>query len=242
MRFLRILFYGSLILIGIGVYAARKYDKDSVKGNGNVTKEMQTFEAFDGLRVSGAFEVVLNQGDTYAVELEADENLHSNIRYEVSGGILEIKTEGNISRFEKMKVFVTAPAFKTIKTSGGVEISTENTLTGESLELEASGASKADLDVMVQNLRTEFSGAGDVTLSGEAGKTAVILSGAGKLKAFDLKTHEMNVSISGAGYAEVNADQKLELNVSGAGKVRYKGNPAVVNENISGAGSVDAEE
>ena len=40
-----------------------------------------------------------------------------------------------------------------------------------------------------------------------------------------------------AGDAEVYASVKLDVSVSGAGNVRYKGN-AVVNKSVSGAGSV----
>lgn len=240
-RFLRMLFYGTLILIGIGVYFAKKNKKDEVKGNGTVSIEQRDVLPFNAIRVSGAFEVVLNQGDTYSVEVETDGNLQENIVAEVHDEVLEIQTTGNIGNFSRMKVVVTSAAYNKVHTSGGVSLSSGTQLNGESLEIKASGASKVNLNVMMESIHTDFSGAGDVTLSGEAGVTTVDISGAGKLKAFELKTHEMSISISGAGYAEVNTDQKLDVNVSGAGKVRYKGNPAEVKENISGAGVVDAE-
>lgn len=241
-RFLKMLFYGTLILIGVGVYFAKKNKKDEVKGNGTVTIEQRDVLPFNGVRISGGFEVVLNQGETYTVSIETDENLLENVTTEVHDGILEIQTTGHIGDFSKMKVVITSNEYNMVNTSGGVSLSSGTQLSGKSLEVKASGASKVNLDLLMESVHTDFSGAGDVTLSGEAGITTVDISGAGKLKAFDLKTHEMSISISGAGYAEVNTDQKLDVNVSGAGKVRYKGNPTEIKENISGAGVIDAEE
>jgi hypothetical protein len=50
------------------------------------------------------------------------------------------------------------------------------------------------------------------------------------------------VDISGAGSAEVFASVKLDAHVSGAGKVRYKGDAANVQQQVSGAGSVKKAE
>jgi hypothetical protein len=46
------------------------------------------------------------------------------------------------------------------------------------------------------------------------------------------------VHISGAGDAEVFASVKLDAHVTGAGDIRYKGNPPQVIHNTSGAGSI----
>ncbi|MEZ4827132.1 MAG: head GIN domain-containing protein [Bacteroidia bacterium] len=239
-RLLRVLFYGTLILIGMGVYFAKKNNKDLVKGNGVVVSDTRASEEFEHIRIGGAFEVMLRQGSGYSVDIEADENLQDHIVTDVSNQTLDIHTEGHIGKFEKMKVTITAPKFSSVETSGGVVLSSDNQLSGTSLKVKASGASKVNLDIAMESIHSEFSGAGDITFSGEAASATVNISGAGKLRAYDLKTHEMHVSISGAGYAEVNADQKLDLNVSGAGKVNYKGNPSDVSKSISGAGHIEA--
>ena len=52
-----------------------------------------------------------------------------------------------------------------------------------------------------------------------------------------LVTRALELSISGAGRADVNATEVLKVTISGAGKVTYSGNPSISKE-ISGAGSV----
>jgi Putative auto-transporter adhesin, head GIN domain len=68
------------------------------------------------------------------------------------------------------------------------------------------------------------------------------LSGAGKARCYDLMSENTSVDISGAGSAEVFASVALDADVSGAGSVRYKGNAARVNQQVSGAGSVKKAE
>ena len=48
---------------------------------------------------------------------------------------------------------------------------------------------------------------------------------------------ECRLDISGLGYCEVSVEETMDVNISGAGKVYYKGNPEVFR-NISGLGSI----
>jgi Protein of unknown function (DUF2807). len=63
------------------------------------------------------------------------------------------------------------------------------------------------------------------------------MTGASKLMAEDLRVKVAEVSISGAGKAEVSASDVLKVAISGAGKVTYNGNPAL-EKHISGAGTI----
>ena len=76
-----------------------------------------------------------------------------------------------------------------------------------------------------------------MAFSGTADFHEITISGAGEIKAFDLKSKSLHLRISGAGDAEVYATEELKVKISGAGKVRYKGNPKV-EKKISGAGSI----
>ena len=64
------------------------------------------------------------------------------------------------------------------------------------------------------------------------------MSGASRLQAEELQTRTTELSITGAGKAEVYATDTLRTAISGAGKVSYAGNPKTVEKRISGAGSI----
>jgi hypothetical protein len=55
----------------------------------------------------------------------------------------------------------------------------------------------------------------------------VDLGGAGSYIADQLKSQAANVSLSGAGSARVWAEVELNAHVTGAGSIKYKGNPHI---------------
>jgi pyruvate/2-oxoglutarate dehydrogenase complex dihydrolipoamide acyltransferase (E2) component len=76
-----------------------------------------------------------------------------------------------------------------------------------------------------------------VTAEGAVDELMATMSGASKLNADDLQVRTAQISISGAGKAEVAVSESLKVAISGAGKVTYRGNPTIEKQ-VSGAGSV----
>jgi hypothetical protein len=78
-----------------------------------------------------------------------------------------------------------------------------------------------------------------MNLEGSADAHEIDISGAGTVRAADLKTNSSSVRVSGAGECEVYATADLSVDVSGAGTVRYRGEPTI-SQSVSGAASVKA--
>jgi hypothetical protein len=207
-------------------------------GNGNVTRQERKVSAFDALEVSGAFDVFLTQGPVQSVIIEADENLMKNIKTDVMGSTLKIEHKHPVHDAKSMKVFITVPELKRIEVSGAVDIETQTKFTQPELSLEISGATDAKLELALQKLNVRSSGGCDLKLSGIATLFALDASGAVDVKAYELLSESVFIEISGAGNAEVSASKEIKADVSGAADVRYKGNPAKVWSDVSGAGSI----
>jgi hypothetical protein len=115
-------------------------------------------------------------------------------------------------------VFITSPALEAAKITGAVRL-VATQLTGPKFALEGTGASRISLDGRIDQLLTDLTGASD-------------------LKAGALQTQTAEISIQGAGDAEVAVAEKLKVAIAGAGKVTYSGNPLTIEKHISGAGSI----
>ena len=87
-------------------------------------------------------------------------------------------------------------------------------------------------------LKVQLSGAGLITLEGEAEKQEVNLTGAGSYETFDLESSFCEISISGIGGAEVNVTQRLEARISGMGGIEYMGSPQEIRREVSGIGKI----
>jgi hypothetical protein len=207
-------------------------------GSGNVIREERKVSTFNGIEVSGAFDIMLTQGTANSVIIEADDNLMNLIRTDVRDNILVIENKKPISHSKSLKVFITFTELKSIDLSGAVDIESQGKLTLSDLVISGSGASDGKLDMDVQKLKIDCSGGSKLKLSGSAKDVDVDASGAVDLFAFDFPAETYKLSISGAGKADINVSKELNVDISGAASVHYKGNPTKNVQDISGAGSV----
>jgi hypothetical protein len=207
-------------------------------GSGNVVRQERKVSSFNAIEVSGAYNVILTQGTAVSVIVEADDNLQDLIRTEVRGSTLVIDNKKPIYHSKTMKVYITITDLKSIDLSGAVDVETQGKLTLPELAISGSGASDGKLDLDVQHLGLDCSGGSKLKLSGSAKDVEVDISGAVDLFAYDFPAESYRLSISGAGKAEINVSKNLKVDISGAASVYYKGSPANISQDVSGAGSV----
>ena len=185
-------------------------------------------------------ELIVKQDSSFSVKVETDDNLQQYIIVSEDNGLLTIKQENNINLDQtgKIKVFVSAPVFKSLEATGACNIFSENVISSaEPVDIDLTGASEATIELKSPKVSADLTGASTVSLKGEAKEFSVKGSGSSNVKCFGLLTEETSIDMSGACEAEVSASVKLDVRASGASDVRYKGN-AAVSQDVSGAGSV----
>ena len=211
-----------------------------IRGNAVMKIENRSAGTFNGIDVSGNVKVYVKQDSASSIRIQTDENLLEYMITDNRNGTLHIhQKEGtNLKPTQSIKVYVSGPSFKLFKASGACDFISENKITGsEPVSISLTGASDVKLELSVPGIDADLSGAGTINMKGETKNFSVDGSGSTNIKCFDLMTENTKVELSGAGNAEVFASIKLEVYVSGAADVKYKGN-ATVNQKISGAGSV----
>lgn len=212
--------------------------KDQIEGNGDIIEESIEQENFTGLSINGVFEVILHPGQAHSITMTGDENLIKEIKVELKDGILDIRSEKNFKSKDAVKIDVYAEKFEKINIAGAAECEADAVLSGDRLDLDIGGAGDISFDFELGILDMNISGAGTMEFKGTADELDVQISGAANLNCYELKTHKTKLRMSGAGNAEVYADEELTVNLSGLGRVSYKGSPPVVNKKVSGLGVV----
>ncbi|CAN5379078.1 hypothetical protein BH10BAC1_BH10BAC1_04650 [soil metagenome] len=193
---------------------------------------------FTGIKAGDAFNINITQSDANSVKVDAPESVQAQIKTEVKDGILIISTEGNIKGDKNITISISAKSLSSIDISGASDVKSENQLICDKLSITTNGAGDVHLDIKATDIKADVSGAGDLTLKGSTQTLDATVSGAGDLKASNLEAAKITAKVSGAGDAKINVSQSLTADVSGAGSIIYRGNPAERNVNISGAGSV----
>jgi len=203
-----------------------------------IATRSERFNNFSGISIGSAFEVVLVQGNNTGIDLEVDERYMDQISVEVNNGTLQVSTKGTIRNPKKMKATITFSTLESMGFSGATKISSEADLNFENLTIEASGATKMNMNLQASSLRLSISGASTLEFAGSTGSLKVDLSGASKMDASELRVQDGSISTSGASKANIWFTGTLDIEASGASKITYKGNPNLGKTRTSGASSL----
>jgi hypothetical protein len=204
--------------------------------------ETRALEGFDGVAVGGGIDLTLRQGDSFRVEVTADDL--GDVITEVNGGTLEIKRPRTRGLFgwgnwgDSGSVEVTLPKLVELTASGGSEVATVGGFSGDRLDLVASGGSEVAIEAAVATLNVTASGGSDLRLSGSARTASVQSSGGSDLDASGLIADEADVNSSGGSDLAIGVRNRLVANASGGSDVSYSGEPSTVQVNSSGGGDV----
>jgi hypothetical protein len=192
-----------------------------LRGSGVEAIETRELESFDAIEIDGGFILIAHVDPTVTqrVELRGDDNIVPEVVAIVSDGELDLTIDHWLVRPKlDMTVEIWVPSLSKISVSGAADMRVDG-LHGERFELAVSGVSTSKL-------------------SGTIDHFEVVSSGANTLDANELHAKVVKIDVSGAGDSEVWASEQLDANVSGAGNVRYDGQPKDVQQDVSGAGSV----
>ena len=240
MKFQNILITVFLFLI-VSNSNAQNWWKRSIRGEGPVVSRIVDLAPFDGVKSGFSCDIILTQGPNQKVEIEGQENILDNLRFDVDAGVLRIKYDRMVRRAENVKVYITIPKLTVATVSGSGDMETTNRFTGlDELEVGVSGSGDLDLDIEARYVYGKVSGSGDIDLEGRTDRLEVSISGSGGMDADDLTSNICEVSVSGSGGATVYAREAINARVSGSGSIKYKGNPAQVTSKVSGSGGIRA--
>lgn len=109
----------------------------------------------------------------------------------------------------------------------------------KSINVDVSGSGKIAVNGTIAGKADfEISGSGKIEASGSADSMKADITGSGKVLGANLVTNSARIDIAGSGDVEITVNKDLDADISGSGTVLYKGNPARVNSDASGSGSV----
>jgi hypothetical protein len=230
---------GFLLLVGLESCVYVNSD-DNIPPRGESTRTFD-FRNFDELEMSHAFRVHVQAGAAFSVFATGELNDLDDLSIFVQNGKLVARYNNSWKNNRRpMDIYITMPVLEAVDFSGAVNASVEGFKNLSTLEFELSGASRCDFDGTAQSLAFDLSGASELNLFGHSRYLDGELSGASKLNAFDLSAEESDLDLSGASSARVWITNFLDVEASGASRVRYKGNPGI-KQKLSGGSSLRPE-
>ncbi len=209
--------------------------------------EERKVASFTAIKVSGAIDVYLSQGDEDAVAVSASEEKYRDlIKTVVEGGVLRISFDGdrktwNVSN-KKLKAYVAFRQLKGLDASGASSIQITDQLKVESLNVKLTGACDMSGELQGEKVSIDINGASTIRLSGSINILDINASGASDLKGYGLKVNDCTAKASGASDISITVNQQLSANASGASSIHYKGGGTIKEVRTSGASSISKRE
>ncbi len=236
---LRYITFLAIMVLPVGLSGCIYDNPGSFRG-GNFETEKRVVDHFHSLELDGYYSVRIENSDSCSLKVSADEDIMDMIITEVRNGVLIVRTveQTRFGSHNSVDLVIKAPTLERIKVMASAEIFSGDTFVFDELRIESSGALKMDINFKGNLLEGNFAGATDLNLRGEVQDVNLNLPGAGKISAYDLLVGDLNLRMAGTGKAEVFASKQLDVDLSGACIVSYKGEPAKVFTNISGIGRV----
>jgi hypothetical protein len=209
-----------------------------IHGSGVEGKENRKVNDFTKINISGGYNITLKQDSSLGLSITADDNVLKYLRTTVEGDELKIYTKKSICAKKPIAITIGVHNLEALKGSGAIEIASDGKLKVKDIDLHLSGASKVNLDMDANNVNTQAAGATELTLKGQATSHNVHLTGSGKLYALDFVVGKYDVQTTGASECKINVLTDLNIHVTGAAEISYKGNPAHVNTSKTGAADI----
>lgn len=206
--------------------------------------EDRHLSGFTSVSVAGSFDVVITQGSTESVKVQAPSDIINRIITEVEGGTLKIYTKNDNDwhwsdgGHKKIMIYVSIKEVNGVSLSGSGDVSFREGLRGNSFKLKLTGSGDVSGKLLVKNLDVTLAGSGDIKISGSADNSNISVAGSGDYTARDLTTNTVSVRIAGSGDARVNVSQKLDASIVGSGDVYYTGSVKSVSSSKIGSGDV----
>ena len=191
---------------------------------------------FDELEIRGIFDVSIDRGDEYAVELIGSDSDKEKYKIYRLGRTLVIDYEQISKKFDwdmpmvdedEIRINITMPALEKIEAEGYGKIEFEN-FEADNIDIDLRGPVKLRGDINTRDLVINLTGKSEADLSGRATNLDAELQFASKLRAYNLEVEDAIVEASGASSAKVNVSKSLEMEEGLASDIDYRGNPHVI--------------
>ncbi len=222
--------------------SAQNWWRNSVKGNGKVTKITRTTADYDAVRCAGFMDFELVKGKEGNITIEGEENLLEHIVTEIENNALIVKVEKGVnlktSWNKGIKITIPFEDIEKISLSGSGDIWNQDTIITDNLSIDLAGSGDIKLTVKTESLNSNISGSGDIKVLGETNNLETKVTGSGDFHGYELNADNTEAYVTGSGDIKVVSNKMLKARVTGSGDIQYKGNPEKEDTKVVGSGSI----
>ena len=205
-------------------------DSSTDEAKGDLLTKVVELSNFSEVELRKIGEVEIVSGSDYRVEVSDYEDMLQYALVFMEGEKLVVSYEDSVQVVaSKLKVTITIPdrLSKTLL-SGAGNINILSGFDSESVELSVSGAGKLTASqINAARVQMEMSGSGSLQAEGKCDYLDLSVQGSGPVNCEGLMCGEASCNIGGVCSVFLSVSDKLKVDASGIGTLRYFGNPVL---------------
>jgi hypothetical protein len=203
--------------------------KEKIKGSKIITVTVKEVETFDSVDIADNLEVYLVKGEKNSVEIEADDNLHDAIIFEIIGSTLKLYSTKDVIRAEKFSVRVNyTSTLKMVVVKNEAKLNALADLNLDSITIKNFDNSKSFLNVKSTDFTLILNDKSEAELNIKAEKTTLELSADSELKAL-IATANLKLDMYQKSKAAIEGESKM-ANIRLDNDAKLEAKKLVVNE------------
>ncbi len=196
----------TILLFAFSISFAQK--KEKIKGTNIITLSAKKVESFETVEIADNLEVFLIKSDTNSVEIEADDNLHDIIVFEIIGNSLKLNTTKNVIKAKKFSVRINyTDILKLVIAKDEVVLKALDDITLNNITIKNYDRSKSFLNVKSDLFTLVLNDKSQAEVNSKADNTSIETSDAAQLKAL-IDTKEIKLNMYQKSKAEIEGDAK----------------------------------
>jgi phage shock protein PspC (stress-responsive transcriptional regulator) len=199
------------------------------------TNDQFGLKDFNSVEMRGLFNVRIQKGDQYAVEVTGPESERKRYQVYVTGETLVVEYEEKKKLFWKrnlidddmIRINITLPQLRELDVTGAGKINFGG-FDEDEMDIKLMGAVMADGELNANSLNIKLTGASFLDLKGNGRFMEADILGASGLRAYGYEVKHCIVEAHGASMAKVNVTETLEYSKGMASSVSHHGSPEVI--------------
>ena len=209
----------------------------TITGEGNPTTKTISMKHFKSIEASTG-RLTLVEGEPM-VKITCSENIQDYISTKYNDGNLSIGiVPGSYSNIGFIDIEVSARDLNSIKLYSNAQLRSDESFKTDELTIVAAQGSSIELTVEANTINATSEDGGRMTLRGTTNLLNAKAKNSGNLHTSDLIANDVVAHVNDAGQLTTSVEKTLEVIISNAGQVMYKGNPEIKTKAISDAGQL----
>jgi hypothetical protein len=233
---------GIFFLLALSGACKKENRCDCIKRTGEIIMDVRHPGEFDKILIENNLNVFITEAPELEVTVEAGEHIAPLIKTEVVDGTLIIRNKNrcNWTRSYKkpLNVHVKMPKLKYLTSDGTGNVTSTNTITTDSLDIQTKNSGGIELTITNLLVRTHMHGSGDVTIHGSTSEHDISIGGTAYIFAGDFETAYTYIHSYTLGISYIRAYSLLICRIDEKGDIFCYGNPANVEKTQNGTGQL----